>query len=82
MPDTRETINPAWEALARRHSELEWNLTYYTFVGQSTEPARRALEVWEVANASEWNRLKPWYAPRLTTWRSRLVERFEEKQLP
>ena len=65
-PDTRETLDPAWEKLAAHRSNLTWNLHYCELYARDGIPAARsALEMWERDNAEEWNRLKPWYEVRL-----------------
>ena len=85
-PDTRETLDPAWETLSRARLGLVWNIRYSEYVGQDLTPHCRALGAWDGIHAEEWNRLKPWYEARLTSWKDGHAEsiraRFEEKQLP
>ena len=65
-PDTRETLDPAWEKLARARSELVWDVCYCELWSPQREPtARTHLTAWERAHSEEWNRLKPWYEVRL-----------------
>lgn len=64
--DTRETITPAFEALARARQELVWACHYAEQYAPETAPqAHAALTRWEATHAAEWNRLKPWFEVRL-----------------
>ena len=64
--DTRETLDPAWEALARERMELIWDINYATLYAYALRrPAQERLIQWEKDHVEEWNRLKPWYEARI-----------------
>lgn len=63
--DTRETLDPAWEKLAKKRSELVWDVRYCELVAGGVEGAKWTLSQWEKDHAEEWNRLKPWYEARI-----------------
>lgn len=91
-PDTRETLDPAWEKLARERMELIWDINYATLYAYPLrKPAQERLAAWERTHAAEWNRLRPWYEVRLTpamspeearAFSERMKDRFKEKQRP
>jgi hypothetical protein len=73
-PGTREVLDPRWRELERERLSIVWEIQLQSMVAQVAEsfwgevPYTRALaslREWESRHADKWNRLKPWYAPRL-----------------
>jgi hypothetical protein len=66
-----------WEKLRDERAALLSQVTLRTaallYYGETPETlgrlsgAEAALAQWEEGNAAQWNREKPWFAPRLTT---------------
>jgi hypothetical protein len=64
-PDLRESLDPAWAALKEARDSLVWDIRWEERWGADVPRAEERLLEWESRHADEWNRLKPWYAPRL-----------------